>query len=114
MTSIFVLPKTDIADPVLDPPVITSFVTPDDISGIQTTRQQLWTTGKFKIRGVDVELDISILERSTANASASNGLYGTALLKKFAAALEIPNPTSMTKPALIGAILSKIKELTQT
>lgn len=113
MTSIFILPKTETKEPILDPPVITSFVTPDDISGIQSTRQELWTTGKFKIRGVDTELDIKTLEQSKGHASSSNGLYGNDLLRKFAKALEIPNPTSMVKSALIDAILSKVKELTQ-
>ena len=114
MTSIFILPKTETKDPILDPPIITSFVTPDDISGIQSTRQELWTTGKFKIRGVDTELDIETLKRSKGHASANKGIYGNEVLRKFAKALEIPNPTSMVKSALIDAILSKVRELTQT
>jgi hypothetical protein len=106
---VFLLPKTSILEPTDDVPHINQLATPEDISGIQTARQELWTTGQFSIQGI--KLDMNILLRSKGKASPSNGLYGTDDLKKIARALEVSNPTSMKKEALIAAIVAKIRTM---
>ena len=112
MTSVFTLPRTSTLDQKTHPPIVNILASADDISGVQTARQELWTSGRFRVQGVDVELDTNILIRSGDKASATNGLYTIDKLKAFAKALEIPNTSSMKKPNLIDVILSKVRELT--
>lgn len=107
----FKLPQTVISEKLTNPPIISRLATAEDISGTQSSKQELRTTGKFLIPNTGTYFDMDKLLRSSGKSSKNNELYDLQTVRTIAKALGISGPTSMKKAALIEAIQKKMGSL---